>query len=99
MDHNLTPSVRVENQYIEHTERNHSRIGSHVSHEQDKRNLKLKNDHLRKNLRRSERNQRGLTSPSSGGSDRGKDRNYWQRSRTPPNESYSVSLRVDKLEK
>ena len=35
-----------------HTSRSHSRTGSHVSHEEETRNLKLEIDHLRKKLRR-----------------------------------------------
>ena len=46
-EHNL-PSVMVETQYIEHTRRSQSRTRSHVSHEQEMRNLKLEIDHFAK---------------------------------------------------
>ena len=97
-DHNPTP-LRMETQYPKHTKRSHSRTGSHVLHEQEARNLKLEIYHLRKKLRRKECNKRDSTSLSSEGSNGGKYQNYRQRSTTPPSESYSVSSRVDKLEK
>jgi len=50
-EYNPTPSVKVETQLTERTERSHSRIGSHVSHEQETWNLRLEIDHLRKKLR------------------------------------------------
>ena len=49
-EHNQTLSVRVETQHAEHTNRSQSRIGSHVSHEQETRNLRLEIDHLHKKL-------------------------------------------------
>ena len=75
-NHNPTPSLRMETQYTKHTERSHSRTRSHVLHEQETRNLKLENDHLRKKLCQRERDKRGSTSPSSEGSNGGKDQNY-----------------------
>nr|POE81629.1 hypothetical protein CFP56_51264 [Quercus suber] len=78
-DQNPTPSVRVETQHIEYTERSHSRTGSLISYDQVTWNLKLEIDHLRKKLQRRERDKRGLTSPPSEGSDRDRDRNYRRR--------------------
>lgn len=49
-EYNPTPSVRVETQHIERTERSHSRTGSRVSHEQETQNLRLEIDHLRKKV-------------------------------------------------
>lgn len=49
-EYNPTPSVRVETQRIERTERSHSRTGSRVSHEQETQNLRLEIDHLRKKV-------------------------------------------------
>ena len=72
-DHNPTSSVRVETQHPERIKRSHLRTGSHVSHNQEKWNLKLEIDHLRKKLLQSERDKKGLTSPSSERTDRGKD--------------------------
>ena len=46
---NRTPSERVETDYTDHTSRSHSRPGSHISHDEETRNLKLEIDHLRKN--------------------------------------------------
>jgi len=43
---NHSPSV-----YTTHTSRSHSRTGSHISHGEETRNLKLEIDHLRKKLR------------------------------------------------
>lgn len=66
-ERNPTPSVMVETQHIECTERNHSRTGSRVSHEQETQNLKLENDHLHKKLRWRERDRRNSTPPLSEG--------------------------------
>ena len=49
---NRTPSERVETDYIDHTSRSHSRPGSHISHDEETRNLKLEIDHLHKKLHR-----------------------------------------------
>ena len=69
-----------------HTSRNHSRIGSHVSHGENTRNMQLEIDHLRRKLRRKQR--RGTPLSSESHSDDG-DGSYRPRSRTPTNESFS----------
>ena len=51
---NRTPSVRVETDYTNHTDRSHLRPGSHISHDEETRNLRLEIDHLRKKLRHRE---------------------------------------------
>ena len=48
--------------HTNHTSRSHSRIGIHVSHDEETRNLRLEIDHLRRKLRRK---QREATLPSS----------------------------------
>ena len=58
---NLTPSVRVETQCTEHTERSYFRMGSHILHEQEMWNLRLEIDRLHKKLRRRERSRRNFT--------------------------------------
>ena len=62
-------------------------------------NLRLEIDHLHRKLHQKEHDKGDSTSPLSEGSDEGRDRTYRQRSRTLPSESYSVSSRIDKLEK
>jgi len=49
-EHDRTPSVRVEMQHTRHSSRSHSRIGSHVSHEQETRNLRSEIDYLQKKV-------------------------------------------------
>ena len=70
-----------------HTSGSHSRIGSHISHGEDTRNLQLEIDHLRRKLRLKQ--WRG--SPSSLGSQSDDDDNYRPKSRTLPNESFSYN--------
>ena len=94
-----TPSVMVESYHTERTERSHSRIGSHVSHDQETWKLQLEVDHLRKKLRRRERDRRDPSPPLSDGSGESKDCSYRHRSRTPSSESFSASSSQDKLEK
>lgn len=49
---NQTPKVRVETNYTDHTNRSQSSPGSHISHDQETRNLRLEIDHLCKKLHR-----------------------------------------------
>ena len=62
---NQTPSVRVETDYTDHTSRSHSRPGSHISHDEEMRNLRLEIDHLHKKLRHREHVRGNRTPPSN----------------------------------
>ena len=66
-----TPSVQVETDYMDHTSKSHSRPGSHISHDEETRNLKLEIDPLRKKLRRKEHVRGNRTPPSNLGTVRG----------------------------
>ena len=70
-----------------HTSRSHSRVGSHVSQEQNNRAMQLEINHLKKELRHA----RWKQTPSNFdvSSDDGEDASYRQRSRTSPSESFS----------
>ncbi|XP_075650056.1 uncharacterized protein LOC142620585 [Castanea sativa] len=96
---NHTPSVVVESYHTKRTERSHSRSGSQFSHDHETRKLQREIDHLRRKLRRRERDRRSPSPPSSDGSRGIRDHSYRHRSRTPSNESFSASSRQDKLEK
>ena len=74
--------VRV---HTTHTNRSHSRSGSHVSYVEDTRNMQLEINHLRRNLRRKQ----GKGTPSSSESQYDDDDSYRPRSRTSPSESFS----------
>ena len=79
-DHFLNLEQRKDHEvsvHSTHTNTSHSRSGSHVSLEEETRNLQLEIDHLRRKLCRKKRN----ASPSSP--------DYRPRSRTPPSESFS----------
>ena len=89
----------VESYHTKHTERSHSRPKSQVSHDHETRKLQLEIDHLRRTLKRRERNRRSPSSPPSDGSRGSRDRSYHRRSRTPSSESYSASSHRDKLDK
>ena len=89
----------VESYHTKHTERSHSRPKSQVSHDQETRKLQLEIDHLRRTLKRRERNRRSPSSLPSDGSRGNRDRSYHRRSRTPSSESYSASSRRDRLDK
>ena len=88
-----TASVMVESYHTERTERTHSRIGSHVSHNQETRKLQLEVDCLRRKLQQREHDRRDPSSLSSDGLAESRDRSYCHRSRTPSNESFSASSR------
>ena len=70
-----------------YTSRSHSRVGSHVSQEQNNRAIQREIDHLKKELRHEQ--QRQTPSRSGSSSDGKKDSSYRRRSRTPPSESFS----------
>lgn len=86
---NRTPSV-----HTNHTSRSHSRTGSHVSYDEETRNLRLEIYHLRKKLRHKQRE----ASPSSSKTDLDEDGNYRPRSKTPPNESLSLFPHLERDE-
>ena len=73
--------------HIGHTSRSHFGTGSHVSHREETRNLKLEIDHLRRKLRRKQREASLLNS----GTNSSGDGSYSPRFRTPPSESFSLS--------
>ena len=75
------------NVHTTHTSRSHSRVGSHVSQEQNNRVMQLEIDHLKKKLRYAQ--QKRTPSNSDFSSNDGEDASYRQRSRTPPSESFS----------
>ena len=92
-DRHHPPSVMVESYHTECTKRSHSKTGSHVSHDQEMRNLQLEVDRLHKKLRRKERDKKDRSPPSSDGSGESRDRSYHHRSRTPSNKSFLASSR------
>ena len=98
-EHNRTLSIRVEMQHTEHTSKIQSSTRSHVSHEQETRNLKLEIDHLLKKLCHKAHVRRDPTPPSSLGSNDKGDHSYRPRSRTPPSESFFACSRLDMVEK
>ena len=70
-----------------HTGKSQSQGKSHVSHEENARNMQLEIDHLKRSLRHERR--RRAPSNSNYSSDDEKDQDYRQKSRTPPNKSFS----------
>ena len=77
---NWTPSVQVDVEYTNCTSRSHSRTGSHISHDEETKNLKLEIDHLHKKLCCKQRE----ASPPSLETNSDEDGNYRLRSKTPP---------------
>ena len=73
--------------HITHTSRSHSRVGSHVSQEQNNRAMQLEIDHLIKKLHHAWRKR--TPSNSNVSSDDEDDASYRQRLRTLPSESFS----------
>ena len=61
--------------------------------------MQLEIDHLRRTLKRRERDRRSPSFPPSDGSRGSRDRSYHRRFRTPSGESYSASSRRDRLDK
>lgn len=92
---NRTPNIRVEIVYSDHISRSYSRLGSHISHEEQMKNLRLEIDHLCKWLRRRVHARGDRTPPSSQSFDSEENHNYKQRSRTPPSESLMASSHID----
>ena len=78
-----------------HNSRIHSRTGSHISHGEETRNLRLEVDHLRIKLHRKQRE----ASPSSIGSNLVGDSDCRPRSRTPLSDSISLSSLFDREER
>ena len=60
-------------------------MGSHISNEEETRNLRLEVDHLHRKLHCKQR----MTSPPSSGSESGEDSSYRPQPRTPHSESFS----------
>ena len=52
-----TPNVQVDANYTDHTGRSHSRLGSHVSHDEETKNLRIEIYQLRKRLRHKQRDE------------------------------------------
>ena len=73
--------------YTTHTGKSHSRVGSHVSQEQNNRAMQREIDNLKKMLRHTQRKQTPFSSDISSNDE--EDASYKQRSRTPPSESLS----------
>ena len=86
---NQTPSV-----HTGYTSTSHSRTGSHVSHGEETWSLKSKKDHLNRKLRHKQ----WEASPFSSRTNSNGDGSYKPRSRTPLNESFSLSSQLDKDE-
>ena len=55
--------------HMTHTSRSHSRIGSHVLHGEETRNLQVEIDHLHRKLRRKQRRESLSSSRSESGDD------------------------------
>ena len=70
-----------------HTSRSHSRVGSHISQEQNNRAMQLEINHLKKELRHARWKRAPFNSNVS--SNDGEDTSYRRRSKTPPSESFS----------
>ena len=70
-----------------HTGKSHSRVGSHISQEQNERAMRREIDNLKKKLRHAQRKR--IPSSSNISSNDEEDASYRQRSRTPPSEPFS----------
>ena len=70
-----------------HTSKSQSQGKNHISHEENARNMQKGIDHLKRSLRHERR--RRAPSNSDYSSDDEEDKDYRQRSRTPPSESFS----------
>ena len=71
-----------------HTSRTQSRSGSHLSHEENTRSMRLEIDYLQRRL--SHERRKGTPSNSNPSSDNGRDGSYRPKSRTPPSESFHM---------
>jgi len=88
-DHFLNLERRRDREVSVHTTqigRSQSRGGSHVSHKENTRSMKLEIDYLRRRLRCDRR--RSTSSGSDPSSDNERDDSYRPRSRTPSSESF-----------
>ena len=70
-----------------HISRSHSRVGSHVSQEQNNRAMQLEINHLKKELHHARRRRTPFNSDVS--SNDGENASYRRRSRTLPSKSFS----------
>ena len=73
--------------HITHTSRSHSRVGGHISQEQQNRAMHLEIDNLKKELRHAQQ-KRTLSRYDISSNDED-DTSYKRRKRTPPSESFS----------
>ena len=73
--------------HITHTSRSHSRVGGHISQEQQNRAMQLEIDNLKKELRHAQQ-KRTLSRYDIFFNDE-EDTSYKRRKRTPPSESFS----------
>ena len=73
--------------HIMHTSRSHSRVGGHISQEQQNRAMQLEIDNLKKELRHAQR-KRAFSRYDISFNDE-EDTSYKRRTRTPPSESSS----------
>ena len=83
-----THSQRAPFVHSDHIGQHHT---SHNSHDEEVYDLKRKVDRLHRHLHRKARIREERTSTPSQSSSSKDDRNYWQRSKTPPNESFTSS--------
>ena len=72
--------------HVTHTNKIHSRIGSHVSQKQHNKAMQREIDQLKKKLYHAQR--KWTHTPSGSSSNDEKDSGYRRRSRTPPSESF-----------
>ena len=86
-------SIRAESVHLDHINQSHSRLGSHISHEQETHNLRLEVDHLCKRLERRVHIRENRTPSSSQSSSSEGEQSYQRRSRTLPSESFKKSYR------
>ena len=70
-----------------HSSKSQSQGKSHVFHEENSRNMQKEIDHLKRSLRHERRKQAPSNSDYSSSDE--KDKDYKQRSRTPPSKSFS----------
>ena len=75
-----------ESVHTTHTTKSQSRVGSHVSHERNAKDMQLKIDHLKRSLHHEWRKR--APSKSNFSSNEEEDSSYRLRSRTPPSESF-----------
>ena len=86
-----TPNIKAKSVHLGHISRNHLRPRSHISWEQEMHNLRLKVDHLHRQLWHREHTREDRTPSTNQSSNSGE--NYQQRSKTLPSESFTTSSR------